>query len=65
MIRNEIGVSVISRVDFEEPLVTLRTLLVWLPAGSLPAAWSLPADALSSLTGACSEWGCGEWGVGT
>ena len=53
--------SRISRVDFGEPLVTLRTL----GAEALPAG-CLPAEALPSSTGACGEGGEGGHGdVGT
>ena len=44
--------SRISRVDFGEPLVTLRTL----GAEALPAG-CLPAEALPASTGACGEGG--------
>ena len=50
--------SRISRVDFGEPLVTLRTL----GADALPAG-CLPAEALPSFTGACGGGGRGG-GVG-
>ena len=46
--------SRISRVDFGEPLVTLRTL----GADALPAG-CLPAEALPSFTGACGGGGRG------
>ena len=49
--------SRISRVDFGEPLVTLRTL----GAEALPAG-CLPAEALPSFTGACGGGGRGMWG---
>ncbi len=51
-------ISGILRVDFEEPLVTLRNLR----ADALPAG-SLPAEALQSFTEACRE-GCGYVSAG-
>ena len=51
--------SRISRVDFGEPRVTLRTL----GADALPAG-CLPAEALPSFTGACGGGGRGGAGPG-